>query len=294
MQNIDSKENNFIRDYGQKLQYRTMRRVFTPSPELRKATGLLNLPVTVTALVRFDDDCRNGHCTFSVSGSYSQGSGRNKRGGGGQITQVIAEAFPVLAPLLKWGLWSTDGGLHYAANAVYLAGDRDCHGHRAGEPSSFSNAVRFGGNPIKHKLGMKFVEFLKAHAPEFDFEVLAIEHRDAKMYSSKYTFGGYADKWYECPFDTEPEALDFLRALQTHSPTFLEVATAWSTGKIRELDAARRTANWPDATDEELSAEPDVLRARLLERLPALLVEFRAAVESLGFDYEFPANSRKE
>jgi hypothetical protein len=54
-------------------------------------------------------------------------------------------------------------------------------------------------------------------------------------------------------------------------------------GKARDLDGARRIACWPDATDEELMA--DDLKDKLLARLPALLVEFRAAVESLGFTY---------
>jgi hypothetical protein len=42
---------------------------------------------------------------------------------------------------------------------------------------------------------------------------------------------------------------------------------------------------WPDATDEELSVPPEELKAKLEARLPGLLAEFRAAVESLGFVY---------
>lgn len=54
-------------------------------------------------------------------------------------------------------------------------------------------------------------------------------------------------------------------------------------GKARELDAARRVAVWPEATDAELTA-PD-LEQRLRERLPALMIEFKRAVESLGLVY---------
>lgn len=54
-------------------------------------------------------------------------------------------------------------------------------------------------------------------------------------------------------------------------------------GKVRELDAARRCAIWPDATDAELCA-PD-LKQRLEARLPALMEEFKSAMESLGFVY---------
>lgn len=56
-------------------------------------------------------------------------------------------------------------------------------------------------------------------------------------------------------------------------------------GKARQLDAARNAAIWPDATDEQLMAEPDELRRMLRNRLTDLLVEFRDAVESLGFVY---------
>lgn len=54
-------------------------------------------------------------------------------------------------------------------------------------------------------------------------------------------------------------------------------------GKACELDLARSTAVWPDATDEELLA-PD-LEAKLTARLPRLLDEFRRDIEALGFTY---------
>lgn len=60
-------------------------------------------------------------------------------------------------------------------------------------------------------------------------------------------------------------------------------------GKERELDAAREAAVWPEATDAELLQEPEQLRAALRARLPALLVEMRAAIEGAGFMWECPA-----
>jgi len=56
-------------------------------------------------------------------------------------------------------------------------------------------------------------------------------------------------------------------------------------GKPRDLPAARSCAVWSDATDADLTASPHELRAALLARLPALMVEFKTAVESLGFTY---------
>ena len=54
-------------------------------------------------------------------------------------------------------------------------------------------------------------------------------------------------------------------------------------GKERELDAARRAAVWPEATDEQLMLEPEELKKLLTARLPALMAEFRKDMESLGF-----------
>ena len=56
-------------------------------------------------------------------------------------------------------------------------------------------------------------------------------------------------------------------------------------GKKRELDLARSAACWPEATDEELSVEPEELKATLQARLPALLARFRADVKAaLGWE----------
>jgi hypothetical protein len=51
-------------------------------------------------------------------------------------------------------------------------------------------------------------------------------------------------------------------------------------GKEPDLGAARRCAVWPNATLDQL-ADKDTLAARL----PSLLADFRADVESLGFTY---------
>ena len=55
------------------------------------------------------------------------------------------------------------------------------------------------------------------------------------------------------------------------------------TTKEANLDHARSSAVWPDATDEDLLTPG--LEERLQARLPRLMEEFKAAVESLGFVY---------
>lgn len=54
-------------------------------------------------------------------------------------------------------------------------------------------------------------------------------------------------------------------------------------GKERDLKAARSCAVWPDAPDDILCLDKAELEPILMARLPILLEEFRADVESLGF-----------
>lgn len=250
------------------------------------------------AEIRFDDDCRNGHNTFAITCDIFERTinGRVRDIGGGAAHDEIARVFPELAPLIKWHLCSTDGPMHYVANTVYHASDRDHRGKRAGEPRAWDSAVQFGDNPIKHKLKDGFAKFLQESAAHpgkerFDFEVIELSEKRKSTsgqdeYYRKYTFGGFASKWYECPFDTEQQALDFLKALQTCNPQFLKTPTLFSEGKARDFKAARSCAIWPDASDEILSLEKPELTAALEARLPGLVDEFRAAIESAGFVWQ--------
>lgn len=127
----------------------------------------------ITAEVRFDDECKNGHKSFSITGEILRKAKNNRWVFDccGQIQDDIAKHFPDLVPFFKWHLCSTDGPLHYLTNTLYLVSKGD-------------------------------------------------------------------------------------------------------------LEAARSTAIWPDATLEQLQDEE-----QLKARLPGLLAEFRAAVESLGFEW---------
>ena len=82
---------------------------------------MLNIIVTV----RYDDQCNNGHNSFSITGEY--------RGGGGCIHDIISENFPELRHLIKWHLFDSTGPMHYLANTMYHASDKDCWGLRKGE-----------------------------------------------------------------------------------------------------------------------------------------------------------------
>lgn len=196
--------------------------------------------------VRFDDQCGNGHNSFAVTADLYDRTHRNgessttladgKRrwwGAGGWLHDEVEKRFPELAHLLRWHLCSTDGPMHYIANTVYHAGDKDCWGLRKGEARQIRNGRT--GKP-------SWILEADKKLPE---------HVDAD----------------ECP--TETATLRYV---------------PWNTigdGKERDLDAARKCAVWPDATDGELT-EPG-LEQRLADRLPALLESFRDDVEGLGF-----------
>lgn len=221
-----------------KQQVKTFRRDYMVGDKAR----------TIIATVRYDDQCGNGHNTFSITGETYTGDHRSgestvKHESGrtlwldscGCIHDKIAKHFKQLEPLIKWHLCTSDGPHGYVGNTIYFAGDRDHWGLRKGEVRQIKN-----GRTGKPSWKLEATETLE-------------QYLDAD----------------ECPPAT---------ATLRYVP--------WTTtgeGKERELDKARSAAIWPDATDDELMA--DDLKAKLEARLPALMVEFRAAVESLGFIY---------
>lgn len=199
----------------------------------------------IIAHVRYDDQCGNGHNTFSITGSIVTNASR-RRGdieAGGCIHEEIAHHFPELAPFIKWHLCSSDFPLHYISNTLYLAGERDCWGLKKGEFRQHTSRGKYQHNGIEG-------------VPNWRLEISEELPRDV--------------------YQAEKPA-----------PVTLEWKAYGRTGegKARELASARSTAIWPEATDEQLSQEPEALRAALMARHPALMAEFRAAVESLGFTY---------
>lgn len=88
----------------------------------------------IKAIIRYDDECGNGHNSFAITGNIDI-----KRKNGtwgdyccGSIHEQIAEHFPELAKYIKWHLVSSDEPMHYVANTVYHAKEgnlkaaRDC------------------------------------------------------------------------------------------------------------------------------------------------------------------------
>jgi hypothetical protein len=254
----------------------------------------------ISVEIRFDDNCKNGHNTFAITADITAVHGRRREwAAGGCMHDEIARVFPELAPLIQWHLTSADGPMHYIANAVYLASNRDHYGLAEGEPSAFDYAVKIGNSPITHRIKKSFWEWLQRRIDPVrdprasaEFLLQSVHHKkkagDTYDFAPKYTFVGFNDEtWHACPFDSSEEAREWAHALNDPKMTveFLKIPTQYSKGKPRELDAARNAAVWPDATDEELSVEPAELRKVLEARLPKLLADFRAAVTGAGLQW---------
>ncbi len=189
---------------------------------------------TIRARVRHDDECGNGHNSFSITGDVFAG-GRWEMGG--CIHEEIEKHFPELKPLIRFHLFDTDGGpMHYLANTVYLAGERDCHGLLKGEFRQFKDL---------------------RGVPNWELKIYGLPEKQ-DIYSMVCPARPHVHaEWVPCGRTGE--------------------------GKARELDKARAAACWPDATDEDLTAPG--LEERLQARLPKLMKEFKAAVESLGMTF---------
>ena len=161
-------------------------------------------------------------------------------------------------------------------------------GRRKGDVSRWSCGVRFGNSPVTHKIKTSFYDFLQARMGTGDFQVTAIAHgpandRGGYKFKPKYTLLGYGERWAQCPFDTEVEALEFCGALNNVVTEFVPIPLEYSEGKERQLDAARNAAVWSDATDEDLTAAG--LKERLEARLLALMQEFQIDLDNIGFTY---------
>ena len=242
------------------------------------------------AEVRYDDECGNGHNTFAILVEWWEQAKNNRwvwcGSGCGDSAENFDRVFPELVPLAKWHLMSSDGPMYYIANTVYHASDRDCWGHKAGEPSSFREVAYFGNSPIPvHLRSEKFAEFLRTLKKGSAVPV-AVPHESTKaheIYSDNATLKGFKATWGSCPFNHMHDAEAFCKAFNSVPMRLGRISTERSKGKARDLAAARASAIWPEATDEQLCLPKKQLTKLLNARLPALMAEFRKDIEAFGF-----------
>jgi len=89
-------------------------------------------PCVLIALIRYDDQCGNGHNSFSITGEiyenqYQRGEPTVTHENGkklwltscGCVHDEIVKRLPDLAPFIKWHLCGSDGPMHYVANTAY-------------------------------------------------------------------------------------------------------------------------------------------------------------------------------
>ncbi len=239
----------------------------------------------------FDDDCRNGHETFHVTADIREKKKHNTwaEHSGGCCHDEIAKAFPHLAHLIKWHFMQINEPMYYVENTTYHASNRDHNGKTAGEPIHFKQGVVFGDSPLINNLGDKFAKFLKERQGTGDFQILEVPHinkdGDTFKFAPKYTFIGFEREWYRCPFDTKRRAQNFAEAMRRCKVEFVEFSEDQAEGKDRDFDGARSCAMWPEATEEQLSLPKAELTKLLQDRLPQLVVDFKADMDACGFVY---------
>lgn len=212
-------------------------------------------PETLIATVRWDDQCGNGHNSFSVTCSiYSaerisgettikHESGKILWCGGCQHEE-ITKRIPEIAHLIRWHLFDPSGPMHYVSNTVYLAGERDCHGLLKGEFRQHFSRGKYQADGIE---GVPHWELRISGMPDSN-SLYSVNKPEAPSVKAEWVPSGRTGE-----------------------------------GKARDLIAARSAAAWPDATDEDLTA-PE-LEERLIARLPALVDQMKADIEAIGFVY---------
>lgn len=265
--------------------------------------------ILMHAEVRFDDNCKNGHNSFAVTGHGWYDAFKSRDWDfGGCCHDMIEKIFPELKHLIKWHLMSSDSPMHYVANTVYHASNLH-NGVAAGEPNQWENRLQFGDFPITFtpKSGMlkwlvaalKHRQDTPASNPQRPkFEVVEVPHQkkagDTYDYSPNYSLDDFTTEWYKAPFSTRREAEEFREALLKYEGRIqvVSIVTGYSPGKKRDFDAARSCGIWPEATDEQLSLPAAELTKLLEDRLPKMVEDFKAAIATTGcFVWEAPADA---
>lgn len=231
----------------------------------------------------------NGRHTFSIgieierAGAYM---GHWNKVGSSRSPELMAQLWPEHLRALDYHLVSLSGPLHYIANTVYLAGIRDCFGWEPGEQRKEKET----GMPLwRADTDLLFHVMASATPPaplELQYEPMRVE-KPMNWGPNKGIPVGEPQRdadglhLWRIP----GTGLPLVRSLTQPKPLVFQLKPYLGEGKERDLAAARVCAIWPDATDEELSVPEKKLEAALQRRLPKLLWELKAVVESFGMTY---------
>jgi hypothetical protein len=239
-------------------------------------------PHIMKVTLRYDDECNNGHNTFSITGEIRKIGNYRDCEIGGCIHDEIAKYFPEFKHLIKWHLTSSDEPMHYIANTTYWAKDREYMDKAIGEPVKFEKALKFKNIPLIFNFKNNFYDFISSVKKWDDVKIVTLEHKKSDYpYSPKYTFEGTSStEWCQGEFDTIQKATEWLEMFKTFDFDIIEIPIKWNEVKEPNLKNARSCAIWEDATLEQLQSE-----MALKKRLPKLMKEFKKDIEKLGFIY---------
>ena len=245
-----------------------------------------NINHRIVCKVRYDDECGNGHNSFSITGNiYSDeySSSNIYFVTGGCIHEDISKHFPELKHLVKWHLTSSDGPMYYVANTTYNARTRENMNIALDVPTRFDKRLKFDSIPFTFKEFKR--DFFKELEKGVDWnnETIRVHShpKDPETKSDNYSFSFLkTENWYDCPFSIKQNAEEFLEAFKNFKYAIISTPIEWNKAVEPNLEAARSCAVWPDATLEKLQN-----KEVLMERLPALMQEFKKDIEALGFIY---------
>jgi hypothetical protein len=195
---------------------------------------------------KWGDECGNGSNSFYCRYKVviAGGSRESEIMDMSEVPEAILASIPAEYMVLqKWNGCHSFGPWYYIENTLFFAGDKDHNGLRDGER--------------KQTMTNKNEPMWRLVAVNKTTGVAVPLYSISTLESGAFPKVEYDLEW---------------------GPCWTEGA-----GKKRELDVARASAIWPDATDEQLCA--DNLTDALVARLPALLREFKAMLQSLGFTW---------
>ena len=247
--------------------------------------------VDIAAELRYDDQCGNGHNSFAITGEYYE-AGKPKTDRNmiacGCVHEAIEQAFPELKPFIKWHLMSSDEPMHYVSNTMYHARDCDTEGKKAGDVIGYDTRLKFYGVSFTFSEQENgFWEYLDNMGDFNNIEVEAVAYDGADSYdfSDNYSLTGFikeneSKQWYKAPFKSKRAASEFLTMLQEFGYEYIKTPYKWAKAEKVDIDAARNSAVWSDATLEQLQS-----REALEARLPQLVADFADDMELLGFTY---------
>lgn len=210
-------------------------------------------PVTIVATVRYDDRCGNKHNTFSITADRY---GADRHPGEPTVNYAGPDGTGRVLWLNSCGCLHADVAAHFPDLAPLIKWHL----------TSSDGPMHYVANTTYHA---------DEHGPNRAWVYYSPEKDGTPL--DPLNLSGYSkENGKECLlgyFDAE-------KARRAEGQPGYRVQWDEKTAKVANLEYARSSAVWPDATLEQLRD-----KAQLEARLPALMAEFRAAVESLGFVY---------